>query len=337
MRNIFYPPKHPHAPTNKTSSYVKSNSILLRQQGFSLIELLLGTALISILLYGIGTLMTIAATQNEALTNKIKSEAHINEVSFYLKHFASMGINVEYVPGANLDTYNGTGAFANIGWVRGNYDLTSIFNPLVTIPAIDTIGFFLRDTLGSNYIGAAPAIAARYLPTGIYFQRPTPTTYGVLYIDLGATQPLSASRDDLWFGSIVDFKAVEPEYVTFNVDMPDIDQTNAGRMRLSSVTFKVTMREYFPRENGPRDYKWCPQSAMNTSSLCRTTTPYHDVERVIRVVFRNNVIGFSTAQMEVTTENPTPNRPIRRPLNRRPFDLVYFLKPSYPSGQLKRY
>lgn len=303
-------------------------------------ELLLAVVLVSVLLYGIGTLMNIAATQNESLTNRIQSEAAVNEISFYLKHVLSMGVNIEYIPGANLNNTSGTGAFENIGWVRGDYDFASTFNPATATASVDTIGFFLRDNLQSDYTGAVPAPAARYYPTGIYFQRPTARTYGILYIDLGQSQAggtvtVSPTRDDLWFGSIVDFKAIEAEAIPFDVNNPDIDQNTSARRRLSSVTFKVTVREYLPKGNDARAYTWCPPTSMTTPQ-CLTTSPYRDVERVIRIVFRNNIIGFSTAQMQLTGETPTALRNIRRPMNRRPFDLVYFLKPSYPSGQLKR-
>jgi len=285
--------------------------------------------------------MNMAASQNESLTNRIKSESEINEISFYLKHVLSMGINIETLPATNLNNLSGSGIYQNIGWVRGDYNFASTFNPATATSSMDTIGFFLRETLQSNYTGAVPTPAARYLPTGIYFQRPTPRTYGVLYIDLGRSQAaglatVSPTRDDLWFGSIVDFKAVEPEVVSFNVDSPDSDQTLVPRRRLSSVTFKVTVREYLPKGNDARAYTWCPPTSMNLPQ-CQTTSPYRDIERVIRIVFRNNVIGFSTAQLQVTTETPTATRRIRRPVNRRPFDLIYFLKPSYPPGQLKRY
>lgn len=303
-------------------------------------EILLAVVLVSVLLYGIGTLMNMAATQNESLTNRIQSEAQINEISFYLKHVLSMGVNVEYSPGVDLNNRSGSGTRENIGWVRGDYDFAATFNPATAAANIDTIGFFLRDNLQSDYTGAPPAPADRYLPTAIYFQRPTPRTFGVLYIDLGQSQAggtvaLSPTRDDLWFGSIVDFKAVEAESIPFDVDNPDADQTTVGRRRLSSVSFKVTVREYLPKGNDARGYTWCPPTYM-TMAQCQTTTPYRDVERVIRVIFRNNIIGLSSAQMQVTSETPTSLRNLRRPMNRRPFDLVYFLKPSYPSGQLKR-
>jgi prepilin-type N-terminal cleavage/methylation domain-containing protein len=313
---------------------------LLSQQGFSLLELLLAVVLVSVLLYGIGTLMTMASTQSESLTNRIQSEAEINEISFYLKHVLSMGVNVEYIPGADLNNTSGSGTYENTGWVRGDYDFASTFNPATASSSIDTIGFFLRDNLQSDYTGAAPAPAIRYLPTGIYFQRPTPRTYGVLYIDLGQPQSgglvaISPTPDDLWFGSIVDFKATEAESIPFDVNNPDINQITSVRRRLSSVTFKVTVREYLPKGNDARAYTWCPPTSM-AAAQCQTASSYRDVERVIRIVFRNNVIGFSTAQMAVTSETPTALRNVRRPLNRRPFDLIYFLKPSYPSGQLKR-
>ncbi|WP_413289562.1 type II secretion system protein J [Bdellovibrio sp. HCB337] len=340
MRNRWNALAHSDSPEITTRRCFKSSRELWGQQGFSLVELLLGVALISILLYGIGSLMTMASSQSESLSNRIQSEAEVNEMSFYLKHILSMGVNVEYAGNNNINGLSGTGGNSNTGWIRA-YDFTTLFNPATTASSVDTIGFFLRDNLASDYVGAPPAVAARFFPTGVFFQRPTPRTYGILYFDLGRPQSagtvaVSPSLDDLWFGSIVDLKVLEPEINRFDVNFPDTNPAAMTRQRLSSITVKLTVREYLPRDNGPRDFRWCPPTAM-TATECRTTTPYKDVERVVRIVFRNNVLGFSTAQMYVSGETPTALRAVRRPLYRRPYDLVYFLRASYPSGQLKRY
>lgn len=305
--------------------------------------MMLAAVLVSVVLYGIGTLMTIASSQNESLTNRIQSEAEVNEISFYLKHFLSMGINVEYFPGLDLNNRSGSGAqYSNTGWVRGDYNFAATFDPATATSGVDTIGFFLRENLASDYTGTAPGPQSRFMPTGIYFQRPTSKTYGILYIDLGQPQTsgtvsISPTRDDLWFGSIVDFQTAEPESVPFDIMNPDLTLNPSGRLRLSSVSIKLTVREYLPKGNDQRDYTWCPPTSMSKPQ-CKTTAVYRDVERVIRVVFRNNIIGFSSAQMVISGETPPINaRPLRRALYRHPYDLVYFLKPTYPATQLKRY
>ncbi len=332
--------KHLKSPTESQSScFHNSNSGILGQQGFSLVELLLSVVLGSVLMYGVGTLISMATNQNEAITNRIQSESELNEISFYLKHFASQGINVEDGSGRNLNNWNSTGSSQNTGFVRADYLASAGFNPATATASIDTVGIFLRDSLISTYT-SVPNVGDRFLPTGIYFQKPTVKTFGVLYIDLGRSQAagtvsISPTRDDLWFGSIVDFQATEKEVERFDMNNPDQDPDKSNRYRLASVTFKITVREYLPQNNSKRDYTWCPPAAMSQSA-CATTSPYKDVERVIRVVFRDNVLGFSSAQMNLSGETPVALRTQRRPLYRRPYDLIYFLKPSYPSGQLKR-
>ncbi|WP_413583104.1 type II secretion system protein J [Bdellovibrio sp. HCB288] len=309
------------------------------QQGFSLIELLLSVVLGSILLYGVGALISMATNQSESLTNRIQSESDLNDISFYLKHFASQGINVEDGSGRNLNNWNSTGSSQNTGFVRADYLASAGFNANANPAPVDTVGIFLRDNMHSEYT-AVPSLGDRFLPTGIYFQRPTAKTFGVLYIDLGRSQAagtvtIGPSRDDLWFGSIVDFQATERQVTRFDMNNPDQDPALSSRLRLSSVTFKITVREYLGQENSKRDYTWCPPAAM-TQAECKTTSPYKDVERVVRVTFRDNVLGFSSAQMAQSSETPVTLRNQRRPIYRRPYDLIYFLKPSYPSGQLKR-
>ncbi|WP_413576492.1 type II secretion system protein J [Bdellovibrio sp. HCB290] len=332
--------KHSKSPTESHSRCsFKSNSGSVGQQGFSLIELLLSCVIGSVLLYGVGTLISMATNQSESLTNRIQSESELNDISFYLKHFASQGINVEDGSGKNLNNWNSTGSSQNTGFVRADYLASALFNANATTTPIDTVGIFLRDNMHSDYT-AVPSLGDRFLPTGIYFQRPTAKTFGVLYIDLGRSQAagtvsISPTRDDLWFGSIIDFQVTEKQVTRFDMNNPDQDPLLSNRLRLAAVTFKITVREYLPQENSKRDYTWCPAAAM-TLAACKTTSPYKDVERVVRVTFRDNVLGFSAAQMAQSSETPTTMRNQRRPVYRRPYDLIYFLKPSYPSGQLKR-
>ncbi|WP_413559285.1 type II secretion system protein J [Bdellovibrio sp. HCB209] len=337
--------KHFKSPTESQSScFHNSNSGIWGQQGFSLIELFISIIIGSVVMYGVGALISMASNQNEALTNKIQSESELNEISFYLKYIASMGINVEDGSQWNLTNWNASGAYQNTGLIKTNYRASNGFNPSTATASIDTIGVFLRDNLPSNYT-AVPSVADRFLPTGIYFQRPTVKTFGILYIDLGRPQgsgtvSVSPSRDDLWFGSIVDFQVAEAELIPFDMIFPDrpITQITApnDKYRIASLAFKITVREYMPQTNSKRDFTWCPPEIQRTSPLCTTSSPYKDVERVVRVSFRNNVLGFSSTQLHVTTDQPTNQRFMRRPVYRRPFDLVYFLKPSYPAGQLKR-
>lgn len=291
-------------------------------------------------MYGIGALITMASNQNEALTNRIQSESELNEISFYLKYFTSQAINVEDASGSNLNNWPATGVNANKGYIRADYLASKYFVPSGYSVPIDTVAIFLRDTLSSSYT-AVPNVGDRFLPTGIYFQKPTAKTFGVLYIDLGQSLAggnvsISPSRDDLWFGSIVDFQVAEKAYEVFDQTIPDDPEKWAIR-RLSAVTFKITVREYLPQENSRRDYTWCPPAKMSELAECATTSPYKDVERIIRVVLRNNILGFSSTQMiQSTTASPVSQRFRRMPFYTRPYDLIYFLKPTYPVGQLKR-
>jgi hypothetical protein len=113
----------------------------------------------------------------------------------------------------------------------------------------------------------------------------------------------------LWFGSIVDFQVAEKASEVFDQNSPDNDPATWSTSRLSAVTFKITVREYLPQENSRRDFVWCPPDQMGKLAECTTTSPYKDVERIIRVVFRNNILGFSSAQMlQSTTANPVSQR-----------------------------
>ncbi|UYL10469.1 hypothetical protein B9G69_007750 [Bdellovibrio sp. SKB1291214] len=280
-----------------------------------------------------------ASNQNEALSNRIQSESALNEISFYLKYFSSQGINVEDRIDENLNSTSLTGIAANRGYVRTSYSALKDFSATASAAPIDTVAIFLRDTLSSQY-STVPSIGDRFLPTGIYFQRPTAKTFGVLYIDLGRSLAAgnvttSPSLDDLWYGSIVDFQVAEPAYSNFEQNKPLEPTLWTTTRRLSAVTFKITVREYLPQENSRRDYTWCPPSAM-TLPECATTSPYKDVERIVRVTFRNNILGFSSTQMVKTTDQPVASRYQKKQFYSRPYDLIYFLKPNYPVGQLKR-
>lgn len=336
----------PHTPgTQITNPSHNANIALSNQQGFSLIEMLITVGLSSILVYGIGSLMNVASSQSESLREKIRFESESYQLSFYLKHIVSMGLGVELVDGVDLNTQNSTIATANpnTGFIR-TYDFANNYT-IGDAAEIDTIGYFLRETLTSAHVGAAPGAESRFRPTAIYFQKPTETTFGVIYIDLGTDQSAGATAmlpdmNDLRFEGIVDLKInlSEAEVSLFDITRPEA--TNPVQQRISSLTFKITHREYFAAHNNLKTFKWCPSRFMDQPE-CATNEQYRDVEQVVRVVLRNNVLGLSKAQ--ILQNDPLAYSlpalqaiPRNMPMERRPFEFVYFLKAAYPLGQLKR-
>lgn len=161
-------------------------------------------------------------------------------------------------------------------FIPSNYNLTApntgqmvqYRRPAGNFGQVDTLGVFFREA------GAPGTSDLR--PTGMFFQRPTPTTTGVFYIDTLSASP-APDFDDNFFDKMVEFEA----------DNPQVGGTPA---RLRSMDFRIVMR-FFGDPDTTR-WRWCPKADIDAGVFdCRPQVPYHDLEQVVRVSFRNNVIN----------------------------------------------
>ena len=315
-------------------SKIPHNLILARrrlnnQAGYSLIELLVAVAIALVSIVAIWYMLLAVQSQFSSLQNKVNSEIELNELMFTVEHYLGMGVDLSFsdTPLPSTVLFNGS-----MGKIAA-YSLSNPTTPFMPVNGpgkIDTLAYFLRDSLSSRNLSInAPIGANRFIPTGIFFQRPTIDKYGVLYVNFQNNPNavnISPNYQDYFFEGIVDLKILNP--VTSVSEIPPYQKM------VSSVTFMVTQRNFVATMSG-LPLKWCPPDKM-TLAACGGTRPYVDLVKVFTVKIRNNVLGESTTQRKggqiiaPNTRGPYPAT------ENRVFGNIYFLRPAYPTGALKR-
>ena len=284
-------------------------------------------------LISIWYMLQLVQAQFSSLQNKIKSEVEMNELVFSVEHYLGMAVNLTKSPPLVTSTFDFNSSEGKIA----EYKLTDVWQLPVNrgdSGEIDTIAYFLRDNLYSNYPPAPtkPAAAVRFLPTGIFFQRPTIQKYGVLYVNLprSTDTQMIPSTADYFFEGLVDFEVT-------NVTAFPFQKTGAGastKNMVFSVTFVVTQRHFLPSVHN-QPLIWCPPHRMNFAQ-CAGSRPYFDMTKTFTVKIRNNVIAESSTQRKRGPIDPLTGKQTYVPLEERVFGNIYFLRPSYPPGVLKR-
>jgi hypothetical protein len=327
---------------------------------------MLVTAISGILMIGIAALVNSSSSQNESLKQKIRLEQDMYQLAFFLKHNLSLAVNLEFIEAGDMaqedfnvaKSINGGEFTENTGKLI-SYNSEDFFDASASEASVDTIAYFFRDTLNSDNPlitdpATSPSGTDRFKRTGLFFQKPTPTTFGIIYLNLGEGDDtvVSPTPESLRFDGIISLKIIEPEFTIFDPRDPDLaidTDTNINFRRLASVTFKITQRQYFSSSVAFKNHKWCPPASMSEPE-CSVNDQYKDIERVIRIVFRNNVIGFSSLQADSydsafldgneESRFPPPDSLIPRPRIvprfKTAFESLYFLKGSYPISLLKR-
>lgn len=302
-------------------------------QGFSLVELLIGIGISSVIA-SLAALVIQTSTSNfYNFLNRMQVEEQVNNAAHTLHNYFSMALNLQ-VGTPPLATFSN-----NAGQIVESYNLSG-WTPTTGNGNVDVIAFFLRENLisGWNYSNPIPDGANRFPTTVIYFQKPTVDKFGVLYIKSDSTgaSSLTASKADLRLNNIVDFEVIDVFFVPFEnygsyAEDNDLDNGTTKKKMVSSVTFKVTVRNYFGTGSG--DLKWCPARFIASHSACDSKVPFKDTEKAFVVKIRNNTLSRGFLQRTNVADGATGIEPA---LYERSADTVYFLKPNIPIGQVKR-
>lgn len=239
-------------------------------QGFTFVEIMIATALASLAALGLGAIVDFIARNDRILKEKNNAEMNALLAVQYMQITLQQGSNVALSTGSiDGTTISATGD----GYLR-------TFNP--GSPPIDgsvvTIAAFQRED-GPLVTSAGALSNSRFLPTGIFYQAPTPTTSGVLYFDTngsgsGSTFTVKASYAKPFIDRIVEFK-IDPSKVE-----------TASNNHIRSLEAEVTTR-YFESAAFTK-WRWCPPSVASSNSSCAMNFPYKDIKKTFRIVFHNN-------------------------------------------------
>lgn len=261
-----------------------------RNLGFSLVEMLIAVAIQGIFILVIATvLLQVARIQGE-ISEQAKLEETALKIGYAVRSILSQAVDVDWAGNTDLNS----GCCGGRGRIRAYETFT--YSPVSAAASVDTLGVFWREAAGS---GVAVA-GSEFRSTALYYQKQTPDTSGVLYVNLGSTAagPLEPTLDGLVFDGLVGFAIEDPQ-------PGDVNQP------VAAVRVRYVLRRFMD-PNAP-GWKWCAPGFSGAAEC--TTSAYRDSEQEFEVSFRNNVLGparFRTAGQQ------------------RLFDQIYFFRTIAP-------
>ena len=217
-------------------------------------------------------------------------------------------IDVHYAGNIALENFRTTGA--NDDGMLRDFDSDQYWNVSTTTY---TLGAFWREAR-MTATGPLPVV----LPlskTGIYFQKPTPSTWGVLYLAMGLDNQISPSRNEWFFENIVRLQMHNFQTYEQNGKPPVAGQT------VTAFDLDMTYRRFLGGNNSKKTF--CPTALVNTSTACVIDGPYRDDTRTLRVILRNNPLDRSPSK---------PNTGVGAFATSRMYDLIYFFHPQFYGG-----
>lgn len=269
------------------SSFLKL--ILSNSKAFSLVELLVATVLNGIVILAMGTVyFQVTQTQQNMLEEKKGLDTALR-AGYYLQNLLTQAVGLSWAGPNNLNMASGTGQLRQYYWDSN----------LVSAQDVHTLGIFWREAAGSAQTRSL------FRATGLYFQPPTPTTSGVLFIDTGdkldaGGNPLLAPEEsDISFDS----------FVSFRISQPSVRVGGS----LAAVRIQYVIRTF---RSSNAAMRWCPAANMGIGP-CVYDGVFKDHPVTLNILFRNNSLGPAT-NSSVGVE--------------RLFDQLYFFATQFPLG-----
>lgn len=294
-------------------------------KGFTLTETIVGLALASIAAIAIAALFFGLVDLQKNFEMQARDEQERWDAEKQIRSFLQQAIDLRYVASSDpnaLNFWDGTGSFT--GAIRAFDSDTEWGKP----PGTHTLAVFWREetrSTSSSISGGPPLpptnLTSFFQRTAVYFQKPTPKTWGVLYIDPGLSVNLAPDRSDFLFEGLtrVQIKNIKTK--------PSIGLDPKDQEPVVSFDLELTFRKYIGVQ-GQSQLVFCPRALIGTSSQCQTDVPSRDLVRTIRVTLRNNVLGVSP-----TVDLPAPPYQGQQ-FGARVYDQIHFFKTATPGDLL---
>ena len=241
---------------------------------------MIAVAIASIVTLGVASLVSNFQSNVSSIQNVMDFDDEAFRLQYYFTRPLRNAVNLKATT-ANLNSYSVpvTGANAYEGLLRTDFDSTTFANN----SHAKAVAVFARDV---TKMGAADA-KSEFRGTAIYFQNPSLTKFGVLYIsDADGAGNLAPSRTGQFVTNIVSLK------------ISDVITDNGF---IHSFTVRVLMR--YPTTGSDAAINWCPVK----SDCGAEGSPTKDIERKFVVNLYNNF-------------DPAPTN-----LQKLPMGRIYFL------------
>lgn len=255
--------------------------------GFSIMEVLVGVGIASMLLLALGSVLNMAARDTSQFVDRMDADIEILQMEATLRSVLQTAVDVRGVTAAVPPAAN------ERGWIWRNYSST-VGGPLTAL------GHFFRE----NRRFTAPANGnSEYWRTGIFFQPPSADgrQSGALFVNLGfpdgGTGNIRADYGSIFLGNIVQLRTLEASMV---------DSSVAGVNSLTGITFEVTLRT-FGGKDFTRPRCFFPVTPSSNPCVTENLTQGTDLVRRFKVTLFNADMGESA-----NTDTPIRERPLGR-------------------------
>lgn len=249
---------------------------LRSESGMTLTELMIVVVLGGFsLTMAMGFLLNSSGNAN-SFAQSVDAEVDELRAAMMFRTVFGQAIELLYFGDADLNTFADDGK----GRVR-KYDSDTEFG---TTPTTRTLAVFARDKTPSNRIAAA-GVATDLEKTAVYFQKPTPMTWGVLYFNLGNGLTLKPTKADQIFEGLTRVQLMN--VTTYD---PDANTPTVGKP-VTGFDVKMTFRRFFG-DVKPELRTFCPQAFLTSDPSCKAG-PHRDVTRTVRVIALDNTLQLS--------------------------------------------
>lgn len=249
-------------------NYKSAAARLQNSAGFSSLEVLTALVIDGILALAVVTILVMNVQGMERTKGSLDLETQQSMSLLLLQETMGSAIEID------LDK-TGT-AFTSLTGNRGRIiSFKSKLEP--TVQPAEIIAAFLYET-GKPMIGN---LNGELSAAGIFMVNPTPTSAGVLKLvtshSAAGTVVLSENGQNVdKFDKIVELEITPTGYVA-----------PAALQPARSLQVRIVMRKFLSNE--AIDYRWCPQAQMDTAE-CKTSANFNDVERILQINFKNNLM-----------------------------------------------
>ena len=241
--------------------------------GFTLVEMMIAVMIGGVVLVmAMGMLLNISGTA-KTFGNSVDSEIEQLQAANTLQNMFTQATELKYFTGPPMETYVDV---AGQGAIR-EYDSDADFG----LKVVSTLAVFMRDDQHSTATSPAGLIS-NLVPTAVFFQAPTPTTFGVLYIS--TSSPPKPTRKEIHFDGLT-----HVEVKNINTYSPYSATNPVTGDLVTSFDFVLTFRRFLGPAK-PDQMKFCPQSNL---AACPGIGAFRDVVRSYRMAIRNNVLAIS--------------------------------------------
>ncbi len=240
-----------------------------------MIELMVTTGIVGGLVLMLSTLMVRMTQDSAGISERMAFDEDIEVFQIAFERPFRTAVNVQWSAAALAPALALTAAapgsvsiYDSDGAGVGNND-----------GGVDLIGLFYREN--RYFPTAAPfEINSKFTPTAVYFQRPTATTFGRIFVSNGVQETaanLTPGATSATWGKIVHLRFRNP--------------TSKG-IYLRSFEAEVVMRYPTGSASGAtgalNNIVWCPAGDIGTAPCVQSVRNYRDVRRTFTIDLKNN-------------------------------------------------